>query len=58
MFIKPDSKQPQSSVAPRIKTMKFTICLLLGIFFLLVMAPANHTSAAMDKEAKIVFAVG
>ncbi len=58
MFSKPGARQPQSHKAVRMQAMKFTSCLLLGLFFLLVLAPANHESAAMDKEAKIVFEVG
>jgi len=38
--------------------MKLSSCLLVGLFFMLLVAPANHESAAMDKEARIVFEVG
>jgi hypothetical protein len=42
----------------RMKGMKLSSCLLVGLFFMLLVAPANHESAAMDKEARIVFEVG
>lgn len=38
--------------------LKFTSGLLMGLFLLLLIAPANPASAALDQEAKIVFEVG
>jgi hypothetical protein len=58
IFSKPGPRHHQSRTAVRMQAMKFTSCLLMGLFFLLLIAPANHEAAAMDKEAKIVFEVG
>ncbi len=38
--------------------MKVTSGLILGLFCLLLIAPANPASAALDQEAKIVSEVG
>ena len=59
MFIKPAPKQPlHLRAAVRMKGMKFSSSLLVGLFFMLLVAPANHQSSAMDQEARIIFEVG